>query len=415
MKKEHSVFIKIFAYTMFLLVLMSLSAAALFSRQFLSFLRAEQQRQLTFAFQPIISVMMDKNKTTQEISETARNFASINQSFRFYITETVTEDDEKIVFSTSGTTNLFEDEKLVSTGLQLSLSGMRLDQNNSVRKYTFVGNWVDSGLINYRDLIQRAFLALAFMLIVAILGAVLFAWKITKPLEDEIRRERAMEENQRLFFSAASHELKTPIASQRAMVEGMIANIGDYRDHHKYLRECLRTLDVQGRLVSEILEIVKLSDAGLKYEPVPVDLAEIGGAVLAEYRPLAEQKGLLIQGEFKKAHIRADRNLLHRVLSNVTANAVQNTAEGETIRIYAVEKKHLRLCILNTGAQIPEEILSKLFEPFYRVDTARTKRNTQTGLGLAIVKKSLDRMKFSFALENTEEGVLFWVDLPVEE
>ena len=69
-----------------------------------------------------------------------------------------------------------------------------------------------------------------------------------------------MEENQRLFFSAASHELKTPIAATEALIEGMIANIGDYRNHPKYLRECLKNLDAQNLLVSEILELVKFSD-----------------------------------------------------------------------------------------------------------------------------------------------------------
>jgi len=199
----------------------------------------------------------------------------------------------------------------------------------------------------------------------------------------------------------------------------MIAGVGDYKDHRKYLRECLKTLDSQSHLVSEILEIVKLSDAEAGNKNVSIDLEELGNAVLEEYRPLAEQRGLLINGEFKKARVQADGNLLRLVLSNVMANAVQNTASGGSVRVYTEEpqkarkeKKGLRLCVLNTGAQVPEEILPKLFDPFFRADTARTGQG-RTGLGLAIVKKALDRMKFSFALENTAEGVLFWADLPV--
>jgi two-component system sensor histidine kinase VanS len=112
----------------------------------------------------------------------------------------------------------------------------------------------------------------------------------------------------------------------------------------------------------------------------------------------------------------ANWNLLHRVLSNVIANAVQNTPKGGIIRIRSgsIEGKNLRLSITNTGARIPEEVLPRLFEPFYRVDSARTRHGTQNGLGLTIVKKALDRMGFPFALENSGDGVVFWVDLTIQ-
>ena len=407
-KKEHNVFIKVFAYTMLLLVLMSLAAVALFSRQFLSLYRTQQQRQLSFAFQPMISLIADNDKSPQEIFEIAQNFADTNQSYKFSIQE----NDGRMLFSTLDAAGLSKDES--NQSLRVSIGMVMNRRGNSENTYTFTGYSPSSGIFGYRELIQKGFLALGFMLLIAIFGAFLFAFKITKPLEDEIRWVRAMEENQRLFFSAASHELKTPIASARALVEGMIAGVGDYKDHPKYLRECIKTLDSQGKLVSEILEIVKLSDKDSGSDIESLDLAEIGCEVLAEYRPLAEQRSLFIEGEFPKLIIKANRNLMHRVLSNVIANAVQNTKVSGVIRIYTTEKKHLRLCVLNTGVQIPEEVLPKLFDPFYRIDTART-RGTQTGMGLAIVKKALDRMKIPFALENIDEGILFWMELPVLE
>jgi two-component system sensor histidine kinase VanS len=221
-----------------------------------------------------------------------------------------------------------------------------------------------------------------------------------------------MEENQRLFFSAASHELKTPIAATEALIEGMIANIGDYRNHPKYLRECLKNLDAQNRLVSEILELVKLSDDKAGPLLVPLDAGELCKALAAEYRPLAEQRGIEIRAALPGLMVRADRGLLHRSLSNVMANAVQNTRENGAVRIAAERRgKAVRVSVLNTGAYIPEESLSRLFEPFYRPDPARSRNRGRSGLGLTIVKKSLDRMGVPFALENTAEGVVFWMDL----
>ena len=403
-----TVFTKIFAYTMLLVLLISLAAVFLFAREFLDFYRAERRRLLGASFEPIISAMANREQSPEEILELAQRFANNNQSFRFLIQS----GDGKVLFATSNTENVSEEDP-GQGGLRLRFTGMTRNQGETAENiYTFTGYNSDSGFIDYGDLVQRSFLALVLMLLIAILGAVLFAKKVTKPLEDEIIRERAMEENQRLFFSAASHELKTPIAAARALVEGMIAGVGDYKDTRKYLRECLKTLDSQARLVSEILEIVKLSDKESAPAAVSLDLAKLNNAVLAEYRPLAELKGLTIQGDFPNVPVLADHGLLRRVFSNVMANAVQYTPEGGTIRIASNEQKNIRVSVLNTGTHINEEVVSRLFEPFYRVDTARTRHDTQSGLGLAIVKKALDRMKFKFALENTPEGVLFWVDLP---
>jgi two-component system sensor histidine kinase VanS len=411
-----SVFTKIFAYTMLLLILMSVAAALLFAREFLAFYQAEQQRRLSASFQPILNAMGDRDKSTEELLDAAKVFANNNQSFRFLIQE----GDGNILFSTPGAPDLTEDDPAI--GVRIRVVGMVRSKGEAQENmFIFTGYSSDSGFIDYGDLVKRSLLALVVMLIIAISGAILFAKKVTKPLEDEIIRERVMEENQRLFFSAASHELKTPIAAARALVEGMIAGVGDFRDHRKYLRECIKTLDSQARLVSEILEIVKLSNAEVEPSLAPLDLSELGSPVLAEYRPLAEQRRLFIQGDFPSLLIQADRNLLQRVLSNVIANAVQNTPSGGTIRIEIDTEEHpqkkqqcFRLRILNTNARIPEDVISRLFEPFYRLDLARTHQDSQSGLGLTIVKKALDRMKFVYALENTPEGVLFWVDLPVK-
>jgi two-component system sensor histidine kinase VanS len=295
----------------------------------------------------------------------------------------------------------------------LGLYGTKVQIGEHGINYIFTGYGAGMGEIDYGDIIRRSLLALGLMLVIAVFGAVLFAKRVTKPLEDEIIRERTMEENQRLFFSAASHELKTPIASARALVEGMIAGVGDYKDHPKYLRECMKTLDSQALLVSEILEIVKLSGKEAAPEINSLDLQEPGNAVLTEYQPLAEQCGIVIQGVFPHVKVKADRNLLKRVLSNVMANAIQNTPECGVIKIETDKQTSLHLSILNTGAHIPDEVLSRLFEPFYRLDTARTRHGAQTGLGLAIVKKALDRMAVPFSLENTAEGVRFSMELQI--
>jgi two-component system sensor histidine kinase VanS len=457
---------------MLLLLLMSFATVLLFARQFITFYREEQQRQFNAAFEPILVAIGGKDMGPEEIKMAAQVFADRNQSFEFMIEE----EDGKVLFSTmtmrtidipeavfdvyaiepqnnvawtmygsppAGDTESFSDASDMEVAYDKSGNfvirrsyvttewpeafydndrvpsfapaiGTSVLADAPGVRYIFTGQiGTGTGPISYGDLIQRSLLALVLMLAIAVFGAILFAKKVTKPLEDEIVRERAMEENQRLFFSAASHELKTPIAAARALVEGMIAGVGDYKDHPKYLRECLKTLDSQTHLVSETLEIVKLSDKDTVPAMDPLDLRELGNAVLTEYLPLADQRGIVVQGVFPHVKVKADRNLLQRVLSNIMANAIQNTPECGIIKIESEKQASLRLSIHNTGAHIPDEELPRLFEPFFRLDTARTRHGSRTGLGLTIVKKALDRMAVPFSLENTAEGVRFSMELQI--
>ncbi|GHT98141.1 sensor protein VanSB [Spirochaetia bacterium] len=447
MKQDRKIFTKVFAYTMLLMVLMILVTVALFAQQFLSFYRSEEMQQLTDVFQPVISQF--EGKTPAEIAELARDFANKNQTFSFVIEDAA----GNVLFATpqaEGALSANEQDRanrmflmrIAKSGEESTvtvrsampgavvpldtLSSMRAEplpngptESVPTRVYMAPGELTLRGITtiavarNYGDLALRSLLALMIMLAIGALGAVIFALKVTKPLEDEIVRERMMEENQRHFFSAASHELKTPIAATNALIEGMIANVGDYRDHPKYLRECLRMLNAQNRLVSEILEIVNLSDE--KVEPVcmPLPLAELVTSVLSEYRAVAERNGQTITADIPGITISADRNMFRRALSNVISNAVQNTTENETIHLWTGEETGgtIRLNILNPKAHIDGEILQRLFEPLYRIDAARNRNASRSGLGLTIVKKALDRMGIAFALENTEQGVLFWMDL----
>jgi two-component system sensor histidine kinase VanS len=421
MKEERKIFLKTFAYTMLLLILMTGATVALFARQFLSICQSGQARQLADVFAPL--TVMLSNKPADEILGVAKNFYEKNQSFDFVIEDA----QGSRLFATP---NFTDDISLSSRELpggmdspdarQLSMRGggsqIFLQLGGEKGGFMFRGTSAALDSPDYGELIQKSLLMLLLMLGIAALGAVVFAQKIAQPLVEEVKRERRMEENQRAFFSSASHELKTPIAAMTAVIEGMTENIGDYRDHPKYLRECLKMLDSQNRLVSETLEIVRLSDEKLR--PVSADFGLSGALLplLAEYRPMAEQNSLTIQADIPALTVHTDKAMLRRALSNVIANAVQNTAENGTVHIWAAAGEGVvRVHVLNSGARIDADAPAHLFEPFYRHDTARNRGDGRSGLGLTIVKKLLDRLHISFALENTDRGVLFWLDVPAGE
>ncbi|WP_312651983.1 sensor histidine kinase [Aminipila sp.] len=317
----------------------------------------------------------------------------------------------------------------------------------------------------YEEFIKKGIFILFLLLLSSIAGAVLFARGITRPirtladdtckmacleevslpvsrrdevgqlardvhnmyeklkytiseLQAEVIREREMEENQRYFFSAASHELKTPIAATSALLEGMIAGIGDYNNHPKYLRECLNMMRAQNRIITEILEIVKLSDKKIVPHKEKVILLHIIHYLLPEYNTLADKKEQSIFIEIPETtSCYTDPKMICNVFSNVVMNAIQNSSKGEEIRIWSEIRDNdiVRISILNTNAHIDEEIKAKLFEPFYRVDKARSRTQECGGLGLTIVKKILESLDVTFALETRNADIIFWMDLPISE
>ena len=432
------IFGKIFFYTLLFLIIVIGITAALFSQQFVSVYDTSQLQQLNTVFQPLTYSL--NSKTIEEMIEISSEFYEKNQSFTFSI-ETA---DEEIIYSTPSIEKGAQQTLLIALpqGIVLRVVGLR------------------TGTDTVKALVEKTFFALILLLTIGTVGAALFARGITKPirklaedthkmaaleevtissygrdeigrlgcdvhnmyeklkqtitaLEKEIDRVHELEENQRYFFSAASHELKTPIAAASVMIEGMLSDIGEYKNHTKYLRECWKTLKAQNKIINEIIDIVNLSDGMILPSPAKLNLFELIDSLLPEYHTLAKSKEQIISVAVSD-HIScdADKDWLGRVLSNILMNAIQNSPERESIKIWCKKtNKTVRLFVLNTGVTIDKEIMGKLFEPFFRVDKARSSSSGRSGLGLTIVKKLLDAMEIPFSLDNADEGVLFTMEL----
>ena len=438
------IFSKVFIYTTIFLIVLVCVTVALFSQQFISYYRVSQMQKVSSSYQHLVDRLQEKSES--EFPEIARQFYENNQSYQFYIVDR----DGQIIYATphadtSGNTSSGNLTVIVSLN----------------RNYTLRAQSENTFTTNYNGLISQALIALATMLAVSTIGAFIFARQMTKPikrladntrkmanledvapaperadelgnlaqdvhsmydklkdtisrLENEILREREMEETQRYFFSAASHELKTPIAATSVLLEGMLENVGDYKDHPKYLRECVNMMDAQNKMISEILEIVSLNDGRIIPTSDELDIGRTIADLLLNFQTLAEaNKQRIICNIPNGETVLADPKMLKKAFSNIMLNAVQNTPKGGEIRIWTEPvADQYRLCILNAGARIDDTVLPKLFDPFFRVDKARSRKDGRSGLGLTIVQKTLEAMNSDFSLGNTEDGVLFWMDLP---
>ncbi len=228
-------------------------------------------------------------------------------------------------------------------------------------------------------------------------------------LEHEIALEKERDRKRLLFFSAVSHELKTPIAIVIGQLEGMMAEIGVYKDKSKYLArsaEILRSLD---GFIKEIISVSYIDIAEIKVHE-PINLSEVLAAAIGDSRDVMESRSIKLKCEIEPdIFIMGDAVMLKKALGNILGNAAVYSSEGNpvTVRLTPDQNK-AALTVANGGAHIAEEHLPHLFEAFYRAD-----RHTGggyghgSGLGLYITRMILELHGVTHEIANYNEGVLF--------
>ena len=209
------------------------------------------------------------------------------------------------------------------------------------------------------------------------------------------------------FFSAASHELKTPITILKGQLAGMLDRVGIYQDRDKYL---LRSLRVTGRMESLIQEMLTISRMETGAVPVKQERVELSALVNSQIMldaELFEQRGQALRCALTPGiFIAGDASLLGKAVGNLLSNAAFYTPEGAEIRVWCgILDGRPALTVENTGTHIREEALPHLFEAFYREASSRNRRTGGSGLWLYLVRMILQRHAAACEIANTEAGV----------
>ena len=224
-------------------------------------------------------------------------------------------------------------------------------------------------------------------------------------LKKDIEREREQEKQRVEFFTAVSHELKTPIAIIKGQLEGMIYQVGEYKDRDTYLRRCLKTTNDMEALVKEILSAARMGGSDFHLERTDLDISQMLRKVCRQFRGRMEDKQMELRLDIQpEYHYQGDRRLMEKVFTNVIGNAVAYSPVGAVI---TVTQKNEVFSVENTGVHIAEEDLERIFTPFYRVDKSRNRNSGGSGLGLYITKTILDHHEIIHNMVNTENGVKF--------
>ena len=233
--------------------------------------------------------------------------------------------------------------------------------------------------------------------------------KANSKLQRDIEKEKALEKERMEFFSAVSHELKTPITVIKGQLEGMLLDVGAYKDHKKYLARSLEVANTMESMVQEILTISRLETSGASIVHSQFDIAQYLKTYLSSTEDLMIRKNLTLHTDIEvPALVLGDSRLLSKVIGNLISNAIFYSPPDNDIYIAAkTQSGKFRFGIENTGVHIPNEDLSKIFEPFYRVDHSRSRQTGGSGLGLYIVQKILKQHGSECNVTNTERGVCF--------
>lgn len=233
-------------------------------------------------------------------------------------------------------------------------------------------------------------------------------------LRGEMEQERELERQRTAFFSAASHELKTPVTILKGQLSGMLEGVDVYRDRDKYL---LRSLQVTGRmekLIQELLAVSRMETGAADVHGESLDLAVLLERQISLYAELLEQREQRLTASLTPGiSVFGDPALLGKAVGNLLSNASLYSPQGADIRIWCgIRQNRPVLTVENTGVHISEAALPHLFEAFYREEGSRNRSTGGSGLGLYLARMILERHGASCEIQNTEQGVMASVYFP---
>ena len=215
-------------------------------------------------------------------------------------------------------------------------------------------------------------------------------------LEQQKQENLKLEQMKVEFLRGASHELKTPLASLKIILENMRDKIGRYKDRDRYLSVSLDIVDEMNQIVLEILSLSSVQELGGDKEWIQLD--DVVNRILTQNQVLVENRSLSIDNYLPATSIFMNLPILKLVLSNIISNAVKHSDKGGVIRI-GLENEGTDFVIENT-------IVSK------ENTSTKAQSKKEGGLGLFVVKYLLEHEELSYRFEESSTGRRFVMVLP---
>ncbi|HDX9628536.1 TPA: HAMP domain-containing histidine kinase [Bacillus cereus] len=217
-------------------------------------------------------------------------------------------------------------------------------------------------------------------------------------------------EHLKRFMGDVTHELKTPIALVKAYSMG----IKDGLDDGTYVDTIIKQTDQISNLIEELLRFSKMERDVLQKEEFPI--VSLVQSILDKHKIELESKEINLQVNYNvgNAIIYADVNKMRMVFQNLISNAIKYTA-NQNIKITLEDRNEIVYFQVQNGMNAEQmKDIDKIWEPFYVLDSSRSKEHSGTGLGLAIVKSILERHGFDYGVSTIEGEIQFYIHMKNE-
>lgn len=232
-----------------------------------------------------------------------------------------------------------------------------------------------------------------------------------RQLQTALHYVQNAEMKRREMISNITHELKTPLAIIHSYAEGLKDGIAADKQE-QYLNVVLEETERMDSMVLEMLDLSRLEAGKVRLSADRFSLLGLTRSIFNRLAPVAAEKDLQIQFDMvEEFEITADESRIGQVVTNFATNAIKYTPEGGNIwiKVYRHREQTI-LCLENECEPLPDEVLSKVWDSFYRMETSHTTKGT--GLGLSIAKAIIELHGGTVGVQNTSSGVEFRFTLP---
>ncbi len=233
-------------------------------------------------------------------------------------------------------------------------------------------------------------------------------------LTKDIQEKTEIDEMRKEFLSNVSHELKTPISLIQGYAEGLKENINDDEESRDFYCEVIMDeASKMNQMVKKLLSLNELEFGNNTVNFERFDIVDLIRSVLDTTEILFKQKGVKLYFEQEEPiYVWADEFLIEQVVTNYISNALNHVSGQNIIEIKLIKgEETVRVAVFNTGENIPEQDLDKIWIKFYKIDKARTREYGGSGIGLSIVKAIMNSHNRSCGVINHPIGVEFWFEL----
>ena len=233
-------------------------------------------------------------------------------------------------------------------------------------------------------------------------------------LQKQLDKAKEVEHMRQSFIFAVSHELKTPLAIIQGYAEGLNSLQIDEAARERYCHVIQSETEKMDNLVKSLLNLSRLETGSFRLEKTVFDFSALADEAKDRFANVIQKKKISMTWDIPdEMTVFGDPEQMDSVLGNFLSNAIDYTPVGGKIVVSSKEGDDAyTVSIYNQGIQIPEECQTRIWEPFYKVDTARSRNVHRTfgghGLGLGIVSALLKLHGQQYGVRNEADGVTFW-------